>query len=327
MPTRREMLMLAGALLAGPAAAAGAQPVRVGVLQFGTVSWEIETIRRQGFDAARGLEVQPVRLASSDAARIAFQAGAVDAIVSDLLLAARLRAEGRAILYAPFSATEGAVMVPAASPIRGVADLAGRSIGVAGGALDKSWLLLQAHARRAAGIDLAGAARPAYGAPPLLTEKLETGELDAALLYWNFCARLEAKGFRRLIGADELARGFGVTGPLALVGYVFAEPFVAGRPAALAAFLAASRQAKALLAGADAGADAAWTAIRPLMQAEDEAAFQALRRRFVEGIPHRPIAAEQADAQRLYAVLAEIGGEKLVGSARSLPPGLYADAG
>ncbi len=53
--------------------------------------------------------------------------------------------------------------------------------------------------------------------------KLESGELDAALLYWTFCARLEARGFRRLIGADGIAEAFGVTGPIALLGYVFDE--------------------------------------------------------------------------------------------------------
>ena len=45
---------------------------------------------------------------------------------------------------------------PPRSPIQRVGDLAGKRIGVAGGALDKSWLLLKAHAQETAGIDLAG---------------------------------------------------------------------------------------------------------------------------------------------------------------------------
>src|SRR5206468_7529847 len=70
MPSRRDMLMLAGSLLALPgfAAAADLVPVKVGVLQFGTVNWEIETIRRHGFDAARGVRIETVKLASNDAA-------------------------------------------------------------------------------------------------------------------------------------------------------------------------------------------------------------------------------------------------------------------
>jgi NitT/TauT family transport system substrate-binding protein len=320
MPTRRELLFAASALhaLGTGRALAEERAVRIGILPFGTVAWEVETIRRNGLDSARGLRVEPIRLASNEAARIAFQSGAVDTIVSDLLLAARLRAEGKPVIFLPYSATEGAVMVPAASPIASVADLKGKRIGVAGGALDKSWLLLRAYAAERFGLDLAEQASPAFGAPPLLAEKLAAGELDAGLLYWNFCARLEAKGFRRLVGASEIARSFGLTGEIALLGYVFDEAF-ASDAARLAAFAAASRDAKARLASSDA----AWKSLRPLMAAEDEATFEALKRAFLAGIPSRPVAAERADAERLYAVLARIGGEKLVGPAKNLPSGLY----
>jgi NitT/TauT family transport system substrate-binding protein len=322
MPTRRELLFAASALhaLGTGRALAEERAVRIGILPFGTVAWEVETIRRNGLDSARGLRVEPIRLASNEAARIAFQSGAVDTIVSDLLLAARLRAEGKPVIFLPYSATEGAVMVPAASPIASVADLKGKRIGVAGGALDKSWLLLRAYAAERFGLDLAEQASPAFGAPPLLAEKLAAGELDAGLLYWNFCARLEARGFRRLVEAGEIARSFGLDGDIALLGYVFDEAF--GKDVArLSAFAAASRDAKARLAASDA----AWEPLRPLMAAEDEATFQALKRAFLAGVPNRPVAAERADAERLYAVLARIGGEKLVGPAKTLPPGLYWD--
>ena len=56
-------------------------------------------------------------------------------------------------------------------------------------------------------------------------------------------------------------------------------------------------------------------------------ALDIYRRRFLEGIPHRPLADEQADAQALYRVLAEIGGADLVGPARELDPGTFYRAG
>jgi len=315
---RRDILSLLCTMTLWPAPLrAEAVPVlRLGILEFGTVGWEVETIRRLGLDRQAGVELQVQRLASSDAARIAFLGGSVDVIVSDLLWAARLRAEGRAVSFLPFSATEGAVMVSADSALRTVGDLAGRSIGVAGGALDKSWLLLRAHGLRHLGIDLATAAKPVFGAPPLLTETLRRGGLDAGLLYWTFCARLEAQGYRRLIGVEEIAAGLGTGGRIAFVGHVFSP---AAPAAAVAGFARASAAAKQVLAQDDG----AWQALRPLMQADDEATFEALRRRFVEGIPTRSVAAEMADAARLYAVLAELGGEALVGPARELPAGLY----
>ena len=59
------------------------------------------------------------------------------------------------------------------------------------------------------------------------------------------------------------------------------------------------------------------------MSAEDETTFLALKRYFIEGIPRRSIPDERADAERLFSVLARIGGEKLVGPGESLPAGLY----
>jgi ABC-type nitrate/sulfonate/bicarbonate transport system substrate-binding protein len=82
---------------------------------------------------------------------------------------------GDNLVFYPYSSALGAVMVPANSPIKGIADLKGKKLGVAGGPLDKSWLLLQALARRS-GIDLKTEAAIAYGAPPLLTQKALQGE-------------------------------------------------------------------------------------------------------------------------------------------------------
>jgi NitT/TauT family transport system substrate-binding protein len=290
------------------------------VLPFGTVGWETEIIRRNALDVANGFRLDEIKLASSDAARIAFSSGAVDMIVTDLLWAARLRAEGRGVRFLPFSTAEGGLMVAPRSPIQDVRDLAGRSIGVAGGPLDKTWLLLRAFAIEKAGFDPSQKSSPVYGAPPLLSHKLEAGELDAALLFWNVCARLKPKGFREIVRAGDVAKYFGPSGDIALLGYVFDEDRGSDRKI-LADFAAASGQAKALLVSSDA----AWDSVRPRMQAEDQPTFEMLKRYFLEGIPKRDTSAELADAERLYAVLARLGGEKLVGPAKTLPAGLYAD--
>jgi NitT/TauT family transport system substrate-binding protein len=314
----RRSVLLAGMLLPALARAADRPVLRVGLLPFGTVSWEAETIRRERLDEAAGYRLETVRLANNDAARIAFQAGQVDTIVSDLLLAARLRNEGRPIKFLPFSATEGGVMVPPGSRVASVEDLVGKRIGVSGGPLDKSWLLLRAHVRDKMGVDLSTASQPAFAAPPLIASKLESGEFDAALLFWNFCARLEAKGFRKLVGAGEIARAFGLSGEIALLGYIFDEA-LGDRSGLVGRLAESSRRAKETLRTTDA----AWTAVRPLMEAEEDATFQTLRRYFIEGIPQRPIAEEEADAEKLYAVLSTLGGERLVGPGSSLPAGLY----
>jgi NitT/TauT family transport system substrate-binding protein len=287
-------------------------------LRFGTVSWELSTMARHGLAAAAGVRVEAVEFASNEATRVALQARTVDVIVSDWLFASRQRSEGQPLRFAPFSSAVAALMVHSRSTAASLPDLRGRRVGVSGGPLDKAWLLLVAEARRQ-GIDLAKDAEPVFGAPPLLAEKLARAELDAALLYWNFCARLEARGYRRLIGAGDIARAFGLKGEIALIGYMFDEALAARGPALVEGFVSSSRAAKRLLAESEA----AWEPIRPLMEAEDEATFQTLRRYFVEGVPQRPVADERQDAETLFAILARLGGERLVGPGTGLPPGLY----
>ncbi|MGU3539236.1 ABC transporter substrate-binding protein [Methylobacterium sp. A54F] len=326
MLSRRGLLATAALLpltasLGPRRARAAGETVRLGSLPFGTAAWEAAVIKARGLDAANGFTLDVVKLAGNDAARIAFMGGQVDTIVGDLLWAARLGNEGRAVRFIPYSTTEGALMVPGGSPVKGLADLAGKRIGVAGGPLDKNWLLLKTQARDAAGVDLETKAEIAYGAPPLLALKLEQGELDAALLYWTYCARLEAKGFRRVIGADDIMRAFGATGSVALIGYLFEGRTVDAKPEAVAGFVRASRAAKDMLASDPT----AWDVVRPLMTAEDEPTFEALKREFLAGIPRRSIATERSDGERLYAVLSRLGGERLVGAGPGLPAGLYFD--
>ena len=66
-----------------------------------------------------------------------------------------------------------------------------------------------------------------------------------------------------------------------------------------------------------------WQRLAPRIGVNDAAALDIYRRRYLEGIPHRPLADEATDAQALYRVLAEIGGADLVGPARELDPGVF----
>jgi NitT/TauT family transport system substrate-binding protein len=320
MPHRRALLALAG--LAGlapyPGRAAAPATLRIGVLRFGTLAWELETMARHGLAAAEEISIEAVPLASNDAGRVALQAGSVDVIVSDWLWVARQRGQAQPLQFAPFSTSIGSVMVPAGSTITGLAGLRGRRIGVSGGPLDKAWLLLVARARRE-GIDLPAESEPVYGAPPLLAEQLLRGRLDAALVFWNFAARLEAEGAREWLAIERVEEELGAAGPVAMLGYVFDERWAMANRPVIEGLLGASARAKAILRQDDAE----WDLLRPQMQATSDAMFLRLRDRFRAGIPRRPVAAEEADAARLYAVMAELGGTRLVGHATTLPAGSF----
>lgn len=322
MYSRRDILHLALAaqagLLMGRAPAAAAETVRIGALKFGTVSWELDTIKHHGFDTENGVDLDIVYFAGEDASNVAMLAGAVDVIVSDWLWVSRQRAAGDDLTLLPYSTAVGAIMVRQDSPLADLADLKGRTLGIAGGPLDKSWLLIQALARRDYTFDLAGENELVYGAPPLLAEKALEGELDAVLNFWHYCARLEANGFRRLISANDAARALGARGDVSALGYVFRDSWAGRNPAAIEGFARASAAAKELLASSDEE----WVRLAPLVRAEG-AELESLRERYREGIPRRSVRDEEEDAGKLYGILAEIGGEELVGTSPEMAPGTF----
>jgi NitT/TauT family transport system substrate-binding protein len=306
------------ALASCTASAQSLGTVKVGVLAFGTVNWELDVIRHHGLDKQHGFTLEVQGFGSGEATNVALQGEAVDTIVDDYLWVSRQRSDGQPLTFVPFSSTVGALMVPPDSDIGSLADLKGKKLGVAGGPLDKSWLLLQALAAKRHGMDLAAEVEPVYGAPPLLNEKVQDGELDAVLNYWHFAARLDAKGYRQLVGIEEAIAELGVASVPPQLGYVFYQSFAEQNPALIAAFAEASRAAKELLKG-----DEEWERIRPLTKAEDDATFEALKRRFRAGIIEHWGEAERADAAELFAILAGLGGTKLVGGASELAPGTF----
>jgi NitT/TauT family transport system substrate-binding protein len=275
-------------------------------------------IRAHRLDKQANLALEVREFASPEAGKIALRGGSADVIVSDWLWVSRERGLGAKLKFYPYSSALGAVMVPNGSPIRTLADLKGRKLAVAGGPIDKNWLLLRASMKRE-GIDLKTEATISYGAPPLLAEKTVSGEMDATVNYWNFCAALETKGFRRLAGIEDLLPTLGAKGRTAMIGYVFDQAWASANSDAIARFIAVTRAAKELLATSDAE----WERIAPLTGVPDAATLRATRDRYREGIPRRPIADEEADARILFGVLAAIGGSELVGSALELDPGTF----
>jgi NitT/TauT family transport system substrate-binding protein len=303
------------------AEARAAETLRLAVQKTGTLAWELAVVSAFELDRQAGLDLAVTELASTEAGKVAIQGGSADIIVSDWLWVARERALGARLTFHPSSAAIGAVMTRNAA-IHDVKDLAGKTLGVAGGPVDKSWLLLKAHALNN-GVDLEKTATIVHGAPPLIAEKLAQGELDAALEFWNFAVDLETRGFSRAIDLADVEKALGAKGDVIVTGYVFDEAFASAHKDALARFFAMTKKAKELIATSDKAWEAAAARIGP----KDRAALDLYRKRYVAGIPKRAIEEDEADAAALYRVLAEIGGEKLVGPGKALDPGTFYKGG
>jgi len=296
--------------------------VNVGVLKFGTVNWELNVIKNAGLDKNNGIDVVIVPFASSDATKIALQTGAVDIIVTDWLWVSRQRADNVDLTFSRYSSAVGSLMVAPQSGLRTLHDLTGKKIGVAGGPLDKSWILLQGMMKEQHGIDLAAVNEIVFGAPPLLAEKTISGELDANLNYWHYSARLESQGFKRLISVEQVSNVMGASGPLSSLGYVFDQKWAAKNPHSVTGFIKASMLAKGLMKSSNEE----WVRMSNSGVIKDSGvALTTMRDRFREGIPVRPLKDEIRDAKIIYRVLAKAAGGKLVGDSAVLVDGTYWD--
>ncbi|MEO0919021.1 MAG: ABC transporter substrate-binding protein, partial [Pseudomonadota bacterium] len=239
---------------------------------------------------------------------------------ADWIWVARQRAAGKDYVFIPYSKAVGGVVVPKDSDAETLADLAGGKVGIAGGPLDKSWLILRAYAQQEYGFDLKAETEQVYGAPPLIFKTALGGDLNGAINFWHFLAKMKASGMKELISVETAAQALGLDTNTPLLGYFMKESFLAENPGIAQAFFDASRAAKDKLATDDA----AWEAIRPLMNAKTEAQFEQLKADWIKGIPARgPVNAGAAD--KMLSLMAELGGAELVGKATQMPAGLFAD--
>jgi NitT/TauT family transport system substrate-binding protein len=312
-----EIFVAAAISVSVCAPALAADRIRLALQKTGTGAWELAVITALKLDKEAGLDLVVTELANTEAGKIAIQGGSADVIISDWLWVARERAQGGKLAFYPHSTAIGAVMTKDPA-IRSVADLSGKTLGVAGGPVDKSWLLLKAYALRQ-GVDLEKAARISYGAPPLLAEKAAQGELDAVLEFWTFAADLEARGLRRAIDILDVEKALGATGAPIVTGYVFDEGFAKANADALARFFAVAGKAKRLIATDEK----AWRIAAARIPTKDKAVLAIYRERYAQGVPSRSVDDEEKDAAALYGTLAQIGGPTLVGPAKALPTGTF----
>lgn len=311
------VLILGCLVLAGRSAAADLPAIRVGALKYGTVNWELRVIA-DGLDRKHGFLLKPVVLADRDATSVALLSGDVDMIVTDWIWVAKQRQLGRRYAFVPFSVAVGAVMADPATGIRSLADLRGRSLGVAGGATDKSWVLLQAYARKTADLDLAQAASVQFAAPPLLNELVLRRRLDAVLNFWQFNARLAGKGLVPVVKIGDILPSLGLKSPPPLLGWVFDETWAEQPPGLARRLLDASYEAKRKMKSDDG----LWRDLRPLMEAENDREFQILRDSYRDGIPERYTSADIAAAEAAFLLMRETNPQAVAGLT-ALPEGTF----
>ncbi len=313
----KSYLFLFALLCSLPCFAAEKTVIRLGVLAFGTLEWEVAALKNEHLLDTADFEIQTQVLASPQAAEVALQAGAVDMIVADWIWTSKMRSAGTDFTFYPYSTTSGALVVPANSAIKSVKDLSGKRLGIAGGELDKNWLLLQAFANQQA-IDLKSVS-PVFGAPPLLNQQLIQGRIDAVLNYWHFAARLEAQGYQQILDGKALLTGLGIKEDVPTLGYVFKQSWATAHKTAIEHFFSTAKQAKDKLCSSNE----AWAKILPLTKAEDLPTQTRLKEGYCAGRVTEWGQAQQQAAGRIYTLLRKVSNNKLTGTAETIQAGTF----
>ncbi|MCC6475023.1 MAG: ABC transporter substrate-binding protein [Burkholderiales bacterium] len=258
------LVSLAIACAAWPAAAA--DKVKVVALQ-GTQLFPVRIMQSRGIAAKHGIEMDLMVVASPQASYTAMQTGDPNVGFTGWIVIALLREKGFKLtnVYSMNGYTND-VMVKLDSPIKSMADLKGRRVGLFGGANSATTWLYRLVTQKFYGFDSVKEARAHYGAPPLLLGMLDKGELDAILTLDPFLSQMLESGKYRSVGSiGEIWQQKMNQSPM-LVSVTVNETWAKANPEVTRRFVAAFREALIYLKDTPA----AWTELAKAMGIKSE---------------------------------------------------------
>lgn len=191
------------------------------------------------------------------------------------------------------------------------------SLGVAGGATDKNFVILQSYAAsQNTALDTKSAR---FGAPPLLHNMFTSGQLDLMLNFWHYNARAHAAGFVNLLPVSNMLAALNITSDVPLMGWVASEAWLKQNPALFRAFATQSWLAKQRFITNEV----LWDDIRELTKAENDKVFSALREAYPATIL-TDFTAEHAQAfAALFDIVVKAEQTALLGDMKALPNGIF----
>jgi NitT/TauT family transport system substrate-binding protein len=128
------------------------------------------------------------------------------------------------------------VVVPAASPIKSIAELKGKKVGTFAGAAGTATVLFRVIASKFHGFDPGKTGDLQFAGPGLLPALLDKGEIDAAVMFDPIAAKLIGSGKYRSIGNLADAYKAGTGDDFLWIGYSTNDDFIKSNPEALTNF-------------------------------------------------------------------------------------------
>jgi len=319
MKTYQKIIFICALCVCQSGAASEKTLIRLGVLAFGTVNWELAAMERAQITETESYRLQVIKMANPQAGKIALQSGAVDMIVADWVWVSRQRALGKDYTFYPYSNTTGALVLAKDSGIKRLVDLKDKKLAIAGGELDKNSLLLRALMQKQGLEGVFASVEKVYGAPPLLSQQMLHKRVDALLTYWHYATRMEAEGYRVLMTGSDILQGLGVQVKVPSIGYVFDKSWAMNHKPAIDDFLDKTRKIKDVLCIDDV----AWQGISSLVRAKTEYVNQLLRQRYCDGRVLSWGDKEQQAAAQIYKYLKAMSQKRLTGEAEVLQAGTF----
>lgn len=285
----------------------GLDKIKIGVLAYGTVNWELKTLKDNKLDKKNNYELEFVKLASKNAQLIALQSGSVDIIVNDWIWVNSQRAVNKNYTFYPYSKATGTIY--SNSNVKKLIDLRNKRIGIAGGSNDKTWLILRAYYKKKYNIDLLDITEPVYAGAPILYKKMIDKSLDAAINYWHFNSKLKSKGLNATIEMKDLLSELGIKSDVSFIGWTFREDFAKENKNLIRSFINSTHDAKNLLLKDNNQ----WEKLKKTMKVKSNEEFESLKDGYKKGVIFEFNDDNLEASNKLYNLLKKQGGNKFIG--------------
>jgi NitT/TauT family transport system substrate-binding protein len=230
--------MLAIAILAACGPASAQVKVQIGDLAQSLNEIASRVMIDQGIDRKYGIAVEYRAYPTLDGLFTAIRGKDVDIGFSGWTAIAQFRSKGFPVTMV-FPVGRGVtvdVIVPAASPIKSIAELKGKKVGTFAGAAGTATVLFRVVASKFHGFDPGKTGDLQFAGPGLLPALLDKGEIDAAVMFDPLAAKLIGSGKYRSIGNLADAYKAGTGNDFLWIGYSTNDDFMRSQPEALTNF-------------------------------------------------------------------------------------------
>ncbi|MBI3988347.1 MAG: ABC transporter substrate-binding protein [candidate division NC10 bacterium] len=215
----------------------------------GTPRFVMYTIQKLGLDRKHGFRLE-IKYAvdqvqqALESVELALQKGEADLIDIDWISIARERAHGKPITsFFPYGQTIGSLVVPNSSPMTHLPDIRGKRIGVVR-VQDKNWVITRAACRKLYGFDPQEEATAVEAlSKSRLNHALEKGDVDGALLFWQYVPSFLLTGrYRKVIDMVDLVQDLaGTKKKIPISAFVTREEVIEKHQDLLRGFIGAFR--------------------------------------------------------------------------------------